>query len=236
MIKTLTIALLVVFPGMVDLFSQESSITDFLAECERKYGKDADLVNGEKYFYPYAQALGDPFLFPEARSASITIHGKEFVGQKLRYDLYNQELILDFKDIYGATSSLVLRNEWVEAFAFDGFSFKIMEGPDAKPTIFQVLTEGPIACVYKWSKKYLLNLNSGVQSYYFTDPVKVAYLVIEGKFYPYKGNRNFLKAFHPDLQKPIKQFMRQGKIKVKRASDAQMRHLVEYCNSLFHEN
>ena len=236
MIRTLTIALALGLLAGVNLFSQQTSITDFLAECARKYGSDADLVNGEKYFYPYAQSLGDPFLFTEPRNASITIHGKEFTGQKLRYDLFNQQLILDYTDLYGASASLVLRNEWVESFAFEDYVFKMMKGPDGKPAFFQVILDGPTACVYKWSKNYLLNLTSGVQSYYFTDPVKVSYLVIGGEFHLYKGNGAFVKVFSPEIQKAIKQFMRQGKIKVKKASDSQMRHLVEYCNSLSHEN
>ena len=161
--------------GILKLYPQQPTITDYLAEIERKYGSDTDLVNGEKYFYPYKQALGDPFLFPESRSAVITIHEKEFEGQLLRYDVFNQMLILDFQNIYGASSSLVLRNEWVESFAFQEKKFKKLEGPDGNPVFYQVVCEGPIDCVYLWSKKYLLNLTSGVQSYYFTDPYKEAF-------------------------------------------------------------
>lgn len=234
-VKSLTMILVVALLGLIKLYPQQPSINDFLAQCERRYGSDADLVNGEKYFYPYAQSLGDPFYFPETRSASITIHGKEFEGQLLRYDIFNQKLILDYQNVYGASSSLVLRNEWVESFAFEGQRFKRMQGPDGQTGFFQVVSEGAIECFYYWNKKYLLNLTSGVQNYYFTDPVKVSFLRIDGKFFPYRNSGNFLKAFDPELQKPIKQFMRQSKIKVKTASDSQMRHIIEYCNSLSHE-
>ncbi|MFO7670010.1 MAG: hypothetical protein R6W31_10165, partial [Bacteroidales bacterium] len=192
--------------GLLNLYSQQPSITDFLAQCERKYGSDTDLVNGEKYFYPYALSLGDPFFFPEARSAAITIHGKEFDGQLLRYDIFNQKLILDYQNVYGANSSLVLRNEWVESFAFEGQRFKRIQGPDGQTGFFQVVSEGVIECFYSWNKKYLLNLTSGVQNFYFTDPVKESFLRMEGKFFPYGNNMKFLKAFDPELQKPIKQF------------------------------
>ncbi len=226
----------VAFLGLSALYPQQPSITDFLAQCEMKYGSDADLVNGEKYFYPYSQVLGDPFFFPQTRSAVITIHEKEFKGQLLRYDIFNQKLILDYQNIYGARSSLILRSEWVESFAFEGQLFKKLQGPDSKPGFFQIITEGHIECVYLWSKKYLLNLTSGVQNYYFTEPDKESFLRIDGQFYPFKSNGNFLSAFDPDIQKPIKQFMRQSKIRVKTASDSQMRHLVEYCNSLSNEH
>ncbi len=221
--------------GLSGINAQQPSITDYLAECERKYGRDADLVNGEKYFYPYRQAQGDPFFFPETREAVITIHGKEFNNQLLRYDVFNQKLVLDFKDVYGFASSLVLRNEWVESFAFDGYYFVKMKGPEGEPVFFQQLTDGTLTCVYKWSKNYLLNLNSGVQSYYFTEPVKESFLIRDGHFYAYRNNRTFLKAFDPVIQKTIKQFIRQAKLKVNRADNSQIRHLVEYCNSLIRE-
>jgi hypothetical protein len=123
----------------------------------------------------------------------------------------------------------------VESFAFEGQRFLKMQGPDGQTGFFQVVSDGAIECFYFWNKKYQLNLNSGVQNFYFTDPVKSSFLRINGKFFPYRNNRNFLKAFDPGLQKPIKQFMRQSKIKVKTASDLQMRHIIEYCNSLSHE-
>jgi len=233
--RPLTIAVLAALLGLTNLCAQQAFITDYLAECERKYGSDADLVNGEKYFYPYRQFQGDPFFFSESRNAVILIHDKEFAEQQLRYDIFNQQLILDFQDIYGANSSLVIRSEWVETFAFKKQNFVRMKGPDGNYDFFQLVSEGDISCVYMWSKEQQLNLNSGVQSYYFTEPSKQPYLVIEGKFYPYKSNKAFLKAFDPELQKSIKQFMKGAKVKVNKAPDMQIRHLIEYCNSLYHE-
>lgn len=233
---TLTSIVLTALLGISSLYAQQVSLADYLAECERKYGSDADLVNGEKYYYPYGQSQGDPFFFTEARNAVIRVQDKEFAGQHLRYDLFNQQLILDFQDIYGTTSSLVMRNEWVEAFAFENQDFIRMTGPEGIPDFFQLITSGPVTCVYHWSKNHLLNLTSGVQSYYFTEPVKESYLVIEGQFYFFRSNRAFLKAFEPELQKSVKQFLKQAKLNVKKAPDSQIRHLVEYCNSLYHED
>ncbi|MEA3460359.1 MAG: hypothetical protein U9R49_00680 [Bacteroidota bacterium] len=234
--RPLTITVLTALLGLSGLYAQQESITDYLAECERKYGNDADLVNGEKYYYPYRQSEGTPFFFDDPHSSVIKIREKEFAGQLLRYDIFNQKLILDFMDIYGANSSLVLRNEWVEAFAFGEKNFIRMQGPEGETGFYQLVTNGTIKCVYKWSKDQLLNLTSGVQSYYFTDATKDSYLVIGGTYYAYRNNRTFLKAFNPELQKTVKQFMKQSRVKVNKAPDSQMRHLVHYCNSLSNED
>lgn len=221
--------------GLSEIKAQQQSFSDYLAEVERKYGNDVKLVNGEKYFYPYTRSDGNPFLFSEPRPVVIRVHEKEFAGQLVRYDIFNQQVILDFKDIYGGTSSLVLQEEWVESFSFESHFFRKMKGPGGIPGFYQVVVDGPISLVYSWSKDYLMNLNSGVQSYYFTEPLKKSFLVIDNSFYPYRNNGSFLKAFDREQQKAIKLFMRQAKIKVNKAPDSQMRHLVEYCNSLSNE-
>lgn len=235
--KPLTIVLmLMAFGWLSDIKAQQQSITEYLAECERKYGSDANLVNGEKYFYPYTRSEGDPFFFSEPRQVAIRVHEKEFAGQLVKYDIFSQQVILDVKDIYGGITSLVLRNEWVESFSFESHEFKKINGPGGKASYYQVIVDGPISCVYSWSKEYLMNLNSGVQSYYFTEAQKKSFLVINNTFFPYRNNKTFLKAFDSGQQKTIKQFMRQSKIKVNKSPDWQIRHLIEYCNTLSHED
>lgn len=233
---TLTCILLAASLGWSGLYAQQSSLIDYLAEIERKYGSDADLVNGEKYYYPYRQSQGDPFFFPESRAALVQIHDKEFPGQMLRYDIFSQQLILDYQDLYGATNSLVLREEWVKGFAFEKQQFVRMKDPEGQNVYFQLVSGGHLSCVYKWSKGHQLNLSSGEQGYYFTEPTKESFLVIGGQFYPYRSNRSFIKALDPGLQKTVKQFMKEAKLKVNKAPDSQIRHLVEYCNSLYHED
>jgi len=221
--------------GVLSMNVQAQSLTDYLAECERKYGSDADLVNGEKYYYPYSRSDGNPFFYNEPRSSLVRIRDKEFGGQLLRYDIFNQQVVLDYQDIYGGTSSLVLRNEWVESFSFSSIHFRNMEGPDGESEYFQVIMDSSISCFYRWSKKYQMNLNSGVQSYYFTDPGKEAFLVVGESFHSFKNNRTFLKAFQGEQQKAIKQYMRQTKMKVNKSPDWKMQQLLEYCNSLPYE-
>jgi len=234
--RRISLLVLIVLAGITGGLVHGQSLTEFLAECERKYGSDADLVNGEKYFYPYYNSEGNPFFNSASGSSVIRINGKEFEEQSLRYDIYNHLLVLDYTDVYGGTTSLVLRNEWVESFNFGSQNFKAITGPDGALSFFQVIMEGRVSCLYNWSKEYQLNLSSGVQNYYFTEPQKESFLLIDDQFYPFKSTRSFLKAFDDEAQKAIKQFIRQAKIKVKKAPDSQMRHLIEYCNSLPHED
>lgn len=218
--------------ALMPLAGQENPILPYLADVSGKYGSDADLVNGEKYFYPYSRAEGTPFLYPTQQLASLGIKGREFKDQKVKYDIFNQQLVLEYTDSYGNFNNLVLRSEWVEYVDFGGMFFKKMTGPEGGDAYLQVIYEGRISCYYRWSKLYQLNLNSGVQSYYFAEPTRESYLHRDGVFHSYRNNRTFLKAFEKTERKLIKQQLKKNKLKVKQASNVQMASLIQYCESI----
>lgn len=212
--------------------AQDGSLLSYLTEVSAKYGSDADLVNGEKYFYPYSRSEGTPFLYPDGQRALLQIKGKEFPNQKVNYDVYNQQLVLEYTDSYGGFNNLVLRIEWVDFVDFGAKLFKKMKGPEGADTYLQRIYEGRLSCYYQWHKLYQLNLTSGQQSYYFTDPERSAYLLQDGVFMPYRNNRTFLKAFDKTRRKMIKQHLNQNKLKVNRVSDTQMAKIIQYCESV----
>lgn len=221
--------------GSLFLWSQDRVPAEILAGYEEKYGNDPCLVNGEKYYYPYSRSEGDPFLEPSPKQATLHISGEVFEGQTIRYDIYNQYLVLEYVDAYGATSSLVLRDELVEAFSYEGRLFKKMKGPEGKERFFQVVFEGPVSCYFLWGKEYRLDLRSGTRNYYFTEPERKAYLVMDHRFHSYRNNRSFSRIFGKEYRKLIRQYMRQHQIRIREATGRQMFPLMEYCNSLINE-
>lgn len=223
------------FSGYQSLWSQVSSPAAQLERYDQKYGNDPRLVNGEKYYYPFTRSDGDPFLDSSPRKATLQIGGNVFEDQAIRYDIYNQFLVLEYEDVYGANSSLVLPGARVEAFSDGRRNFKTMKGPEGKAEFFQVIYEGPVSCYYRWKKEYRLNSASGSRDYYFTEPVREAYLVKDHTFYSYRGNWSLSRVFAREHRKLIRQFMRQHHINVRTAAGTQMESLMEYCNSLVDE-
>jgi hypothetical protein len=229
------LAAVICFSGYLPLRSQDRSLAAQLEQFDEKYGNDPRLVNGEKYYYPYSRSEGDPFLESSPRRATLHIGGNVFEDQAIRYDIYNQLLVLEYKDVYGANSSLVLPNARVEAFSYNRRNFKKMKGPEGKEKFFQVIYEGPVSCCYSWKKEYRLDATSGSRNYYFTEPVREAYLVTDHTFYNYRGNRSFSRVFDRENKKLIRQYVHQHHINVRTASGSQMGSLMEYCNSLADE-
>ena len=188
------------------------------------------MINGVKYLYLYSDIEGYPF-FGEDQfyTGSLVIANREYQDVYLKYDLYNQNMILQYSPFSGGTDQILLRNEDIHEFKIDGKLFRKYSFPETGTRFYQVVTPGKIYCLYYWAK--VLNYST-LSSYYFTPQKKVSYIVKNGKPYRYKSKKQFRKLFPVQHQKEIKQFIRKNKIRLKNESDGNMRRLLEFCNQL----
>ena len=165
------------------LLAQEISDLSFLEikeDADERYGPSTDLLNGEKYHYPYRSARGNPFFEVQGEpDASIQINGILYENQKIKYDIYNQLIVLDFLDRSGAPGSIVLRNKWLDYFIIDGYRFKKFPDEKGSERFGQVIFEGNFSCVYFWEKKYSPDLQNGDKHYRFSDPIRQPYIVVQ---------------------------------------------------------
>lgn len=200
---------------------------------ENQYGPLTALINGEKYYYPYRQASGDPF-FPvhENNTALVQIKGKVFENQEIKYDIYNQLVVLEFNDMNGASKSIILNSEQLDYFILGNNLFKKFPNENGSMQFGQVIYEGNITCFYFWTKRYVPNIRAGESTYSFSDPFRESFILINGESRPFTGRNRFLKCFSAKKRPQIKTFIKENKIKIRRASDAEMRLLMEFINQI----
>ena len=199
--------------------------------AEASYGPDQVLVNGEKYYYPYRGARGTPFLEVEGQdSAFVRIRGKEFPYQKVRYDIYGQLMVLDYRDQSGAQTSIILPMDHLEDVIMGAVAFRKYILPDGSVRPGQEIHGGPVECVCFWDKQYRVQLYGGEQSYYFTDPRSSRMILAESLYYPFRGNRSFLKAIPEKLRPVARDHLRSDRIRVRRLNDAGLHDLMEFIN------
>jgi len=218
------------------LLSQEASVQQFLEisdHAEEKYGPDMVLINGEKYYYPYRAALGNPFLTSSGTNdASVQLNGIVYENQHVKYDIYNQLIVLEFNDMTDASKSIILRNEILDQFILDDRIFKkyTQEGSDER--FGQLIYEGEISCFYFWKKRYAVDSKVGQNQYSFSDPIRQSYLMVDGQVILYKGKRSFLNCFPAQERVQIKAFMKKNRIRIKKESDSGMGLLLENINQI----
>lgn len=223
--------LLLLFSPLKSQEPVQASQTEIREDAEKKYGPIAELINGEKYYYPYWADTGDPFFLSAGSvDATIVIRGKVFENRKIRYDICNQIIILDYTDVSGASASISLRNEWVDRFLIGDMVFKKYPDEDGSDQFAQLIFEGEISCVYFWEKLYVPNLRDGEMHYKFSDPIRNASLIRGGETSPYKGKKSFLKLFPKAEQGGIKAYLKEMDIKFKKAGDDEMKLLMEFIN------
>ncbi len=213
--------------------AQGSGYNAIRADAEERYGPDADLLNGEKYNYAYRSDRGTPFFeVPGDPLALVQIKGKIYENQKIRFDIYNQLMVLDYLDRSGAPGSIILRDEWTDDIRIGAFLFK--KFPDAKGNrrFGQVIFEGSFSCLYFWEKNYLPDLHEGENHYYFTEPMRQAVVINQGNSTPFTGNRSFLDCYPDGQVVQIKKYLKEQRIRVKKAPDQEMMKLMEYINQI----
>ena len=208
----------------------DSNIHRWKKYFDQSYGPDYNLINGIKYLYLYSAVIGHPFFGgTQFHIGSLVMSGKEYQDIYLKYDIYNQNVILQYSSFTGGTDQVLLKNEFIHEFKIDGKLFRKYSFSETGTRFYQVVTSGKIYCLYYWEK----GLNySTLSSYNFSPQKKVSYIVKNSKPYRFKSKKQFLKLFPVQHKKEIKQFIRHTKIRLKNDSDNNMGRLLEFCNQL----
>jgi hypothetical protein len=215
----------------------DSAVLKWKLFFNQSYGTDYNLVNGIRYLNLYPSAEGHPF-FGEDRfyNGKLVINKKVYQDVEFKYDIYNQEIILQYHYFTGSTDDIILIKEFIDEFEMDGKLFRKYTFPENIPRFYQVVSQGSnINCLYYWSKDLLKG--SSVQSFFKYSPEKkISYLVIDNKINPFRGRKSFVKIFPSKYQKEIRLYLRSNKIWLRDASDMTIQKLFIHCNKLVQGN
>jgi len=220
--------ILILLPFSGKLISQ-----DVAAVYDRVYGLDPVLYNGKKYSYFLPPGTGgNQFIFsPDFFMGDVTIKGKHFDGIALNYDLFNQQLLLQYADETGAFNIIVISNAWLESFSLGDMKFAYLNFKDG-PRYYQVIGDGPVRILYYRRKDLKLDVSYGGSHHTFTPPVKSQYVLIEDRLQQFSNKRSLIALFDPGLKPQIKNYFHINKIKLKKASDKTMTELINYIGNL----
>ncbi|MEZ5069859.1 MAG: hypothetical protein R2751_02540 [Bacteroidales bacterium] len=227
--------------GCGNLSAQDPSspaLIRILEDAEKKYGPEPGLVNGQRYYYPYRNVLGNPYLEREGpeSSCAVCMNGRTYRQLTLRYDVYNQLLILELPDRHGATLQIVLPGNLVEEFTLGEAHFRRLPGPGGEELFAQVLGEGRVTLLAFWSKYYRTDPKMGEIRHSFSNPVRRLAVSLDGQVREFKGKRGFVHCFGRDVQKGVRAMWKASQIPLGRTSDAELAGFIESVNVYLDEN
>lgn len=198
-----------------------------------EYGLDQVLVNGIFYEDKYRKKVGHQFIMEDrSYNGSLTFRNKVFKGLEMKYDIYDNQLILHVKNNI-SEAWIVPPNDFISAFSLGEKKF-LKFNFQGEPRFYQVVFDtDKLKCLYYWYKEmHEFYDNSKYISYEFFDSEKECYLLLNGSFLTYRNNRSFLEILPGEIKARVKKYIKSYHIRVNKSSDEKISELLGYCNTL----
>ena len=209
---------------------------EIMAELEHmiseSYGPDQELINGIEYFNLHIHSSGHKFLDEDKYYEGwVAIDNKLYNHVLLKYNLFNQQVLLLIDHPQGGNKQIILNNLRINGFMINGRVFRKYSFPGYPTRFYQVIGDDGMACLYHFRKQEIPRATDQNNLSEFTEVDKKSYLHWRSELHAFKGNRSFVRIFH-DHQGQITSMIRQNKLKVRKLSDTQMHWLINFCHSL----
>ncbi|MBN2349219.1 MAG: hypothetical protein JXJ22_10295 [Bacteroidales bacterium] len=226
--------LITINPQLNAQYIDPVSLQNLKINFEYAYGLDQDLINGFRYRDRYPDADGHPFFgINQFSEGKVIINGKEYRNLLLKYDIVEQDIILQYKNSVNGIEQIQLNTEKIPAFELNGKLFRQYEFPVTGRNYFQQITNGKIQCLYLWEKELNISGSANRGYYNYSKQRKRSFLIIEDVLYEYNGLRSFVNLF-PSNHQEIRRAVKGLNIKIKKASDNNMVTLIARCTEILY--
>lgn len=215
-------------------YGQSMSIDSLRADYDKLYGLDVLLNNGKKYFPDKNPIDGhafwkskDPFL------ADVTISGRTFKNQSIKYNLDKQEFLLIYTNFNGQQGQIILNTSVIDSVNGSSFSFVPNKYPEIKQPFVQLIYQGRLSCYIGWYKELKISSINGVKSgYEFSDDFHKNYLVYNGTVYRFSNKSSFLRIFNKTERISIRRFISANRYIFRSLDDIKLKKLMAYCDKI----
>jgi len=223
-------------------FSTITSLTGIGSDCNKSDHSELNvkdtlkenlvLYNGRLWINNYYKIKGDPyFLSGEFLSGSVTFNGKVFTGQHLRYDIFNDEIILWVNQV----TTIILNKEMIDSLIlnFQSKSYKVVNLGDDSASLIKgfvnVYYDGPTALFVKYKKMIdPLAVDKRYDIFYQTHRI---YIKKDDKIYLVSGKRDLLKILEDKILE-VKGFIKTNRLVVMRKDPESLIPVLRYYDSL----
>ena len=210
----------------------ENKITELNYYFVERYGPDQNLINGALYINLHRQATGHKFLGEDVfTTGRVVLDNREYNDLRLKYDLYNQEVILQYDFLKGGTKEIILNSLRIQEFELEGRVFRRIHFPETGALFFQVIAEGDIGCYHHYLKEIIPKVSGEHSLLEFSQTKRKSFIARYSELHKFKGSRSFTRIF-PEYRSQLQKYFRQNKIRIRKATDAEMKGVIQYCHNL----
>lgn len=171
----------------------------------------SNLYNGAKYVENHIATLQDHKFFKEYAfmSGSLQYEGQIYSNLKLRYNVYEEQLLLECYDNSGVTE-LVLDYDKIHSFILEHHKFTPIRDQEELKGFFEVILDNHVFVLLKKHRKKINKKSDKSFVYYVFDNKHDYYIHYKNEYYRIKKARNLVAVF-PDFKNEIIQSVKENK-------------------------
>lgn len=225
--KSFFLILFLILSGLPALYGSKTERTISQDSLDRQL-----LYNGRIWRNLYARVGGYPFLFTqEFLPGTVTIGGKTYENIKIRYDIYNDELLI----ITDRIIILQVNKEMVDGFTvlYAGvyYTFKKLEENDQSPVsgYVNVVYEKTGSIYVKYRKEIDVSGSDNANGVFFQ--FHKIFIKKDGIIHQISSRNEFLKLL-ADKKDEVKDFLKTNKIKVAKMNPWSYGQILQFYDSL----
>lgn len=211
-------------------FGQPQKIDSLYQKFDRMYGLDSDLHNGKK-FIPDVPSSGNPFWGGEGSfCGDITLSGKTFKNQQLKYNISKQDFLLLYTDDNGQKCQIVLNSALVDSVRSGKDLFVRNQYPETRFQFVKQIYRGRLHCFIALEKKLEfspLGVNTG---YSYSEETRSNFLVYKSHVQQFKHEASFVRIFPKEKRAVIRNKISGLKLKFRKLDEGLLRQLIEFCD------
>jgi hypothetical protein len=214
------------------IYVSEKGFYELKENFDHLNGPDYNLLNGRQYDLLNSGKSHPFFNTDRYRPGSLLLNGETYDSITINYDIFDQQLTLQYPGNSGQDLKVVLNREMIDHFQIDGLTFRLMSFPETGSSFFQVLSSSDMSCFLLWKKTLSRSTASGNTSYKYSKQSREVYLQREGRLYVVRSRSSFTSIYDEAYRKEIKEFLRREKIRFRKASNEKLGELMNFCIEL----
>jgi len=212
-------------------WGQNEPIDSLRADFDKLYGLDVLLTNGKKYFPESNPVIGNPFWrSKDPFGADLTVSGKTFKGQRIKYNLNKQEFLLLYTNYNGQNGQIILNNSAIDSVNTGMYKFIPNVFPEIKQQFVQLVHQGHISCYIGWYKELKFNSLGPYAGFEYSKDFQMYYLVYNRAVYHFTNKTSFLRIFNLKERASIRKFISSNQFRFRKMDENSLRKLITYCD------
>lgn len=198
------------------------------------YRSDDRLVNGKYYKPKHDFAAGHPyFLTDNWEQGKLFIKGIEYDNVLIKYNIVEDIVILSTISINRVAKNIIIHNSFLDSLAIGNFFFHNTNIFPVEKSIgiAEIIYSGKISAYYKYKNEFKEDYTIKNPFGRYLSPTKKLYLY-DGSDFELIRSKKALLVYFQNHENELRQFLRQHKIRIKKASPQQIESILQFCEQL----